>query len=70
MEGTRHPSHVEDADMKDKHGFGKPVSECTIDQLEHQITYHDTQVLHGRVGTPNVHVRLAELKREFARRVG
>jgi len=56
--------------MKDKHGFGKPVSECTVEQLEHQITYHDTQVLHGKVGTPNVHVRLAELKREFARRMG
>jgi len=54
--------------MSDKDGFGKPVEECTEDQLVTQIIYHRKQVAKGEAGTPNIHVRLGELERELMKR--
>ena len=54
--------------MSDKDGFGKPVEDCTGDQLVTQIIYHRKQLAKGEDGTPNVHVRLGALERELMSR--
>ncbi len=49
-------------------GFGKPVEELSLEQLRSQKEYHAQQIRYGKVGTPNVHVRLGDLERELIKR--
>jgi hypothetical protein len=48
--------------------FGINPEELTVEELEKEIKIHEKTVSEGKVGTPNVYVRLADLKRELEKR--
>ena len=51
-----------------EYGWGKPVEDCTDRSILYQLEYHKKQVREGRVGTPNVYVRIGDLEREAIKR--
>jgi len=46
----------------------KPVEQMTVEEITKEISYIERQISAGKVGTPNVYVRLQALKDELSKR--